>query len=176
MKLFVENKRWKDVPFYLQAGKRLERKMTRIAVVFKKVPHTLFSKNWEGSVPSPNVLIFDIQPQQGISILFQAKVPVAKMCLASLRMELDYRETFGANMDEDYSTLILDCMLGDQTLYWRKDGVKASWTLLNPVLQKWDAEKREEQDSLLESYSAGGWGPTAGQQFIEQDGRAWIIT
>jgi glucose-6-phosphate 1-dehydrogenase len=175
MKLFVDNARWKDVPFYLQAGKRLKKKLTRIAVIFKKVPRTMFATHWKGTTPSPNVLIFDLQPQQGTSLLFQAKVPGSKMCLAPLTMDLDYRETFGAKMDEDYSTLILDCMLGDQTLYWRKDGVEASWKLLNPVLQQWETGNQVENDNLLERYAAGGWGPEAGTRFIEQDGRQWII-
>lgn len=174
MKLLVDNPRWKDVPFYLQAGKRLEKKLTRIAVVFKKVPHSMFAGNWQSTAPSSNVLIFELQPQQETSLLFQAKVPGAKMCLAPLKMALDYRETFGAKMDEDYSTLILDCMLGDQTLYWRKDGVEASWQLLSPVLKQWETGSRQDNDSLLQKYSAGGWGPEAADRFIEYDGRSWI--
>ncbi len=176
MKLLVDNWRWKDVPFYLQAGKRLEKKMTRIAVVFKKVPHSMFTENRQGPEPSHNVLIFEIQPRPGSSLLLQAKTPGAKMCLAPLKMELDYREAFGAKMDEDYSTLILDCMLGDQTLYWRRDGVETSWRLLTPVLKKWEAEDWEEKDGMLEKYVAGSWGPAAGSRFIEQDGRHWILT
>lgn len=176
MKLLVDNWRWKDVPFYLQAGKRLEKKLTRIAVIFKKVPHGIFGENRQGSAPSPNVLVFEIQPRQGTSLLFQAKVPGSKVCLAPLRMELDYRAAFGARMDEDYSTLILDCMLGDQTLYWRRDGVETSWKLLTPVLKKWEAESQEGKDRKLAKYAAGSWGPAAGNRFIEQDGRAWIVT
>lgn len=175
MKLFVDNWRWKDVPFYLQAGKRLGEKLTRIAVIFKKVPHSMFTGRLQELDPSPNILVFEIQPRQGISLHFQAKVPGAKMCLAPLRMELDYRNVFGTKMDEDYSTLILDCMLGDQTLYWRKDGVETSWKLLNPVLEKWQAECRQEKQDALERYSAGGWGPAAGNRLIEQDGRAWLV-
>ncbi len=176
MKLFVDNWRWKDVPFYLQAGKRLEQKLTRIAVVFKKVPHSMFTGNLKDLDPSPNVLVFEIQPRQGTSLLFQAKVPGAKMCLAPLKMELDYRDVFGTKMDGDYANLILDCMRGDQTLYWRKDGVETSWKLLTPVLKKWQAECRQANDSTLQRYGAGGWGPAAGKQLIEQDGRAWIVS
>ena len=175
MKLFVDNWRWKDVPFYLQAGKRLKQKLTRIVVIFKKVPHSMFTRNLNDLNPSPNVLVFEIQPRQGISLLFQAKVPGAKMCLAPLSMELDYRDIFGTKMDGDYATLILDCMLGDQTLYWRKDGVEISWKLLSPVLEKWQAECRQAKDNTLESYAAGGWGPEAGNRLIEQDGRAWLV-
>ncbi|MDF1593867.1 MAG: glucose-6-phosphate dehydrogenase [Desulfobacterales bacterium] len=177
MKLLVDNWRWKDVPFYFHAGKRLTKKLTRIAVVFKKVPHGMSGGSQSGQpVPSPNALVFDIQPQQGVSLLFQAKVPGAKMCLAPLRMELDYRETFGAKMDEDYSTLILDCILGKQTLYWRKDGVETSWRLLTPVLQKWEEASQAEKDRILKGYAAGTWGPSAANRFIEQDGRAWLVS
>lgn len=176
MKLFVDNWRWKDVPFYLQAGKRLEQKLTRIAVIFKKVPHSMFTGNLKDLDPDPNVLVFEIQPRQGTSLVFQAKVPGAKMCLAPLKMEMDYRDVFGTKMDGDYANLILDCMLGDQTLYWRKDGVETSWKLLNPVLKKWQAECRQAQDRALERYAAGGWGPAAGNRLIEQDGRAWIVS
>ncbi|MBU1800606.1 MAG: glucose-6-phosphate dehydrogenase, partial [Bacteroidetes bacterium] len=156
-------------------GKRLQKKLTRIAVVFKKVPHSMFSHNWQGPAPSPNSLIFDLQPQQGTSLFFQAKVPGSKMCLAPLKMELDYRQTFGAKMDEDYSTLILDCMLGDQTLYWRKDCVETSWKLLSPVLRQWESGSQKDNERQLERYRAGGWGPEAGTRFIEEDGRKWII-
>lgn len=98
------------------------------------------------------------------------------MCLAPLKMELDYRDVFGTKMDGDYANLILDCMLGDQTLYWRKDGVETSWKLLDPVLKKWQAECRQAQDSALDRYAAGGWGPAAGNKLIELDGRAWIVS
>ena len=174
MKLLVDNSRWKNVPFYLQAGKRLEKKLTRITVVFKEVPHSMFSKKQTGLIPAPNMLIFDLQPQQRISLLIQAKVPGSKMCLAPLTMDLDYRETFGKKMDEDYSTLILDCMLGDQTLYWRKDGVETSWKLLSPVLEKWEAEKLEDKERMLEIHTSGGWGTKAGEALIKQDGRIWV--
>ena len=175
MKLLVDNSRWKNVPFYLQAGKRLEKKLTRIAVVFKEVPHIMFNKKQTGLIPAPNMLIFDLQPHQGISLLFQAKVPGSKMCLAPLAMDLDYRETFGRKMDEDYSTLILDCMLGDQTLYWRKDGVETSWKLVSPVLEKWEKEKLEDKERMLEMYTAGEWGPKAGRALMKQDDRTWMV-
>lgn len=179
MKLLVDNWRWEGVPFYLRAGKRLEKKQTRIAVVFKKVPPGMFSrtKTPDGRnriTPAANMLIFEIQPQQGISLLFQAKVPGAKLCLTSLNMLFDYREIFGPRLDEDYSTLILDCMLGDQTLYWRKDGVETSWKLLTPVLKEWEACGQAEKTGRLARYPAGSWGPAEGSRLIEQDGRQWL--
>ncbi len=175
MKLQVDNGRWQGVPFYIQAGKRLEKKLTRITVTFNKVPHCMFNTKRSGFNPAPNRLIFDIQPQQAISLLFQAKVPGSKMCLSSLAMELDYRETFGKKMDEDYSTLILDCMRGDQTLFWRKDSVETSWKLLTPVLEQWENCAKKKRKDRLHGYEAGGWGPEAGQKIIEKDGRTWFI-
>ncbi len=175
MKLQVDNVRWQNVPFYLQAGKRLAKKLTRITVIFKKVPYCMFNTGRSVLSPAPNMLIFEIQPQQEISLHLQAKVPGAKMCLTSLAMELDYRKTFGSKMDEDYSTLILDCMLGDQTLFWRKDAVETSWALLSPVLDHWDTISQQQKNNMLHSYPAGGWGPEAGHRFIEKDGRVWII-
>lgn len=135
----------------------------------------MFSIKQTGLIPAPNVLIFDLQPQQGISLLIQAKAPGSKVCLAPLTMDLDYRETFGRKMDEDYSTLILDCMLGDQTLYWRKDGVETSWKLVSPVLEKWETGKLEDKERMLETYAAGEWGPKAGRALMKQDGRVWIV-
>lgn len=177
MKLMVDNWRWHGVPFYLRAGKRLPKKLTQIAVVFKKAPHGMFSHNQGGvAEPSPNVLIFDIQPRQGLSLSFQAKVPGAKMCLAPVKMEFNYRDVYGPEMDEDYSTLILDCIRGDQTLYWRKDGVQASWKLLTPVLQNYEGtiNGRSETQDRLETYPADSWGPAAGARLLAKDGRQWL--
>ncbi len=177
MKLLIDNWRWHGVPFYLRAGKRLAKKRTQIAVVFKKTPHGMFSNNKsEAAQPSPNVLIFDIQPRQGISLSFQAKVPGVKMCLAPVQMDFNYRDVYGSEMDEDYSTLILDCIRGDQTLYWRKDGVQASWKLLTPVLQNSECTVNggSKTQVELETYPAGSWGPIAGDRLLEKDGRQWL--
>lgn len=93
---------------------------------------------------------------------------MADFCLMSEKSNASYRGL-------DYSTLILDCMLGDQTLYWRRDGVETSWKLLTPVLKKWEAESQEEKERMLERYAGGSWGPAAGNRFIEKDGRHWIV-
>ncbi len=177
MKMFVDNWRWKGVPFYLRAGKRLEKKLTQIAVVFKKAPHCMFSQANAAAAPAPNVLVFDIQPKQGLSLSCQAKVPGSKMCLAPMQMDFNYRDMYGREMDEDYSTLILDCIRGDQTLFWRKDGVEASWRLLTPILRDFEtcaATGRNGEPELPEIYPAGGWGPTAGDRLLEKDDRSWI--
>jgi len=174
MKLLIDNWRWHGVPFYLRAGKRLERKQTRIAVIFKKTPHCMFSKMNADLAPAANVLVFDIQPRQGLSLSFQAKVPGVKMCLTPMHMDFNYRDKYGHEMDEDYSTLILDCIRGDQTLYWRKDGVEASWQLLTPVLQRSACTDGGGMKEMLKAYPAGSWGPADGDQLLEKDGRQWL--
>lgn len=177
LKMFVDNWRWKGVPFYLRAGKRLEKKLTRIAVVFKKAPHCMFSPQRAATEPAPNVLVFDIQPRQGLSLLCQAKVPGTKMCLTPVRMDFNYRDMYGNELDEDYSTLILDCIRGDQLLFWRKDGVEAFWRLLTPVLRTsgtCSLDGASGPQDMLAIYPAGSWGPTAGDRLLEQDGRHWL--
>ena len=178
MKLSIDNWRWHGVPFYLRAGKRLERKLTRIAVVFKKAAYGLFAGNKSvESAPAPNVLVFDIQPRQGLSLAVQAKVPGVRMCLAPVRMDFNYRDVYGSEMDEDYSTLILDCIRGDQSLYWRRDGVQASWRLLTPALRDsgtCSLGGASGPMDMLEIYPAGSWGPTAGERVLEKDGRQWL--
>ena len=177
MKLAVDNWRWHGVPFYLRAGKRLERKQTRIAVVFKRAAYGMFAKMNADLGPAANVLVFDIQPRQGLSLSFQAKVPGVKMCLAPVQMDFNYRDLYGRELDEDYSTLILDCMRGDQTLYWRKDGVEASWSLLTPVLQRPACALGDSGiGESLQTYAAGSWGPQAGDQLLAAGGRRWLAS
>jgi glucose-6-phosphate 1-dehydrogenase len=171
-KLFVDNKRWKGVPFYLRAGKRLAAKATKITVLFKNRPDCLFCKL--GIEHQPNSLTFSIQPEQGVALKFMAKVPGAKLCLSPLDMDFNYRDLFGADSGGDYETIILDCMLGDQTLFWRKDGIEEAWRLLTPVLEKWDVCPVSEKNSMLHFYKAGTWGPEEADAFIKRDKREWI--
>ncbi len=175
LKMFVENKRWQGVPFYIRAGKRLKRKASHIAVVFKKIPTCMFCKEHQGNTMSPNILIFGIQPEQGVNLTFQAKIPGSKMCLAPLEMKFNYNDLFGGRTSDDYETLILDCMRGDRILFWTKEGVELSWQLLQPVLQKWEACGMGEKQSLIKMYQAGAWGPKEADMLIEKDGRKWII-
>ncbi|MHC4707139.1 MAG: glucose-6-phosphate dehydrogenase [Planctomycetota bacterium] len=153
-KLFVDNWRWKGVPFYLRTGKRLARKDTEIAVTFKKIPHSMFVTAGLADVPS-NVLILQIQPQEGISLSFQAKQPGSKICMSTLNMNFHYADVFGVRMPEAYQRLLLDCMVGDQTLFNRYDGVETAWKLLTPVLEAW-------QESFPQA-----------DQLIKTDGRKW---
>jgi glucose-6-phosphate 1-dehydrogenase len=174
VKLFADNWRWEGVPFYIRGGKRLARNTAQITVLFKKTPHNLFDNN-TGSTLEPNKLIFGIQPEQGVSLTFQAKVPGSKLCLSPLEMTFNYHDVFGGELTDDYETLLLDCMLGDQTLFWRKDAVEESWRLLTPVLQRWDSCDFGEKNTMMQAYESGSWGPQAAEDFMAKDGRKWII-
>jgi len=166
-KLFVDNWRWQDVPFYLRTGKRLSAKNTEIAITFKKVPHSMFKSAGLTDLP-PNTLVMQIQPQEGISLSFQAKRPGSKVCMGTLRMKFSYAEVFGGKPPEAYERLLLDCMSGDQTLFTRQDEVEVSWRLLAPVLQAW-----ENQSLNLYEYQAGSESFTQADMLIESDGRKW---
>lgn len=166
-KIFIDNWRWKDVPFYLRTGKRLAAKYTEIAITFKKVPHSLFASFGLDDMPA-NVLVFQIQPREGIILNFQAKRPGAKTCISTLSMNFKYSELFGTEMPEAYQRLLLDCMLGDQTLYTRQDTIETSWKILTPVLQAW-----ENNDSSPIQYPAGSESFPIADNLIESDGRKW---
>jgi len=164
-KLFVDNWRWKDVPFYLRTGKRLAAKNTEIAVTFRQVPHLMFASMGLDQVPA-NTLVLHIQPKEGISLSFQAKRPGSKMCMGTLNMSFSYEAVFGVEMPEAYQRLLLDCMLGDQMLFMRFDSVEATWRLLDPVLNAWDRLP-------LYRYPAGSHSFPACDQLMELDGRTW---
>jgi glucose-6-phosphate 1-dehydrogenase len=174
-KLFIDNLRWKDVPFYLRTGKSLAAKDTEIAITFKKVPHSMFDSAGLGDMP-PNILIFQIQPEEGISLSFQAKRPGSKLCMSTLNMNFNYRSVFltdsprgeATGMPEAYQRLLLDCMAGDQTLFTRQDDVEVSWRLLMPVLESWQTD-----GSAPHQYPAGAESFPAADKLIASDGRKW---
>jgi glucose-6-phosphate 1-dehydrogenase len=166
-KVFVDNWRWKGVPFYLRTGKRLACKDTEIAITFKQVPHSMFVSAGLAEMPA-NVLVLQIQPEEGISLSFQAKRPGSKVCMSTLRMDFSYREVFGTEAPEAYQRLLLDCMVGDQTLFIRQDDVEVSWGLLTPVLEAW-----ENADSAPYHYPAGSETFAEADAIIEADGRNW---
>jgi glucose-6-phosphate 1-dehydrogenase len=166
-RLFVDNWRWKDVPFYLRTGKRLAQKDTEIVVTFKQVPHSLFGSVGLDDMP-PNILVFRIQPEEGISLRFQAKRPGSKMCMGTLDMSFSYQGVFGVQMPESYERLLLDCMLGDQTLFTRFDGVETSWQLLTPVLRAW-----ENDGAGPTHYPAGAESFAQADALPASDGRRW---
>ena len=166
-RLFIDNWRWRGVPFYLRAGKRLATKDTEIAITFEKVPHSMFISAGLSDLP-PNVLVFQIQPEEGISLSFQAKRPGSKVCIGTLRMQFNYAEVFGGSPPEAYQRLLLDCMLGDQTLFTRQDEVEVCWRLLEPILQAW-----ESGQGVPSEYPAGCESFKQADQLIESDGRKW---
>jgi glucose-6-phosphate 1-dehydrogenase len=169
MKLFIDNWRWAGVPFYLRAGKALPKRVTEIAIHFKKVPHTIFPHSAEKLESEPNVLSIRIQPDEGIAIKFFSKVPGPTMDVVPVPMEFRYGTSFGAEPPEAYERLILDCMLGDGTLFTRGDEVEASWTWIDIIEQAWARAPAPD----FPNYAAGTWGPEAADRLLAADGRAW---
>ncbi len=167
MKIFVDNWRWADVPFYIRAGKRLPKRVTDISIHFRPAPYPLWRK-----VPSvrmqPNVLAFRIQPDEGISLKFDSKVPGPSVKTAPVTMEFRYATSFGAEPPEAYERLLLETMLGDSTLFARRDEVETAWAWLDPLLDNWGADPRPP-----DFYPAGTWGPESADALIEKDGRKW---
>jgi glucose-6-phosphate 1-dehydrogenase len=169
VKLFVDNWRWQDVPFYLRTGKRLKTKISEVAIQFKPVPHQSFPKaaslDWQ-----PNSLIIHIQPQEEISLRFQAKQPGSSLNLTPVNMNFSYQEAFKSKSPEAYETLLTDVMCGDATLFMRADQVEASWSVLMPVLNVWE----NSTPRAFPNYASGTWGPKNADVLIEKDGRKWI--
>ena len=166
-KLFIDNWRWKDVPFYLRTGKRLSQKDTEIAITFKKIAHSMFLSAGLDDMPS-NVFVLQIQPEEGISLSFQAKRPGSKICIGTLNMNFNYQDVFGVHIPQAYQRLLLDCMVGDQTLFMRYDSVEAAWRLLTPVLEAW-----QNDDCSPYEYTAGSDSFPQADSLIEADGRKW---
>ena len=169
LKLFVDNWRWQDVPFYLRTGKRLAAKTSVVSIQFKPVPHQSFPssaiQDWR-----PNMLVLSIQPNEGIELLFQAKRPGLEVCLSPVRMRFTYKEAFQVVPPEAYETLLLDLMLGDATLFMRADQIEAAWTAIMPILNGWQSVAPMD----FPNYQSGTWGPEAGEALIAQDGRRWL--
>lgn len=169
VKLFINNWRWKGVPFYIRSGKRMPIKESRIAITFKQVPHSMFKSLTDNNLP-PNILFLNIQPNEGISFRIQAKMPGPEFCIGSLDLDFYYKELFGENKEEPYEKLILDCINGDQTLFWRYDGVEQAWKLFTPVLDIWE---KTPDVCPLTFYKAGTKGPREADLLLEQDGYSW---
>jgi glucose-6-phosphate 1-dehydrogenase len=166
LKLYLDNWRWAGVPFYLRSGKRLQKHITEIAIQFKDVPHRLFRE--ADSPLEPNVLVIRIQPNEGITLRFGAKLPGQAMRVRWVNMDFRYGSSFGVKPPEAYERLLLDCMLGDSTLYARRDMVERGWEIVAPILEAW---KKPATD--FPNYEAGSWGPRAAFELIERDGRQW---
>ena len=172
LKLFIDTWRWAGVPFYLRSGKRLPKRVTEIAIVFKEAPHLLFGKRTE--TIRPNVLSIRIQPDEGIALNFGSKLPGPAMEVAPVSMEFRYGSSFGVEPPEAYERLLLDCLLGDSTLFTRADEVEASWSWVSRIHQRW-AEQTAAGDQSLPGYAAGSWGPQESDRMLATDGRAWRL-
>lgn len=168
LKIFVDNWRWADVPFYIRSGKRLAKKVTEISIQFRRVPHLLFGDNMTDTI-EPNLLSLQIQPDEGISLKFSAKYPGTVMQIRPVKMQFQYGESFGAEPPSAYETLLLDCMLGDNALFTRSDSVELAWEFVDPILARWKEDGRKG----LAFYEAGSWGPADADALIERDARRW---
>ena len=168
LKFYIDNWRWAGVPFYLRHGKALARRSTEIAISFKQAPQGLFS-DLTGSPPSPNVLVLRIQPDEGIELKFAAKVPGAVIQLRDVEMDFLYGSSFAVASPDAYETLLLDCMLGDSSLFTRSDEVEAGWKLFTEILEGW----KQSPPTSFPNYPAGSWGPAEAEQLIERDGFRW---
>lgn len=168
LKLMIDNWRWKGVPFYLRTGKRLPKKVSEIAIQFREVPLLIFQS--VANQTNANVLSMRIQPNEGISLRFEAKMPGADLRTRTVEMDFSYGSSFGLATAEAYSRLLLDAMSGDQTLFTRADEVEEAWRVVTPALSVWDAPS---DPSAVPTYEAGTWEPTEAEFLLNRDGRRW---
>jgi glucose-6-phosphate 1-dehydrogenase len=172
VRLFVDNWRWNGVPFYLRSGKRLKRRVSEIEVQFRTAPHLMFGHETD---LRPNALIMRVQPNEGVSLNFEVKVPGAAVALTSnieispVDMNFDYAEAFGEVTAPAYETLLLDVMIGEATLFTRSDEVEAAWRVIDPLIQYWE----QHAPKRMPTYAAGSWGPREADELIETDKVEW---
>jgi glucose-6-phosphate 1-dehydrogenase len=172
IKLGIDNWRWAGVPFYIRAGKRMNKRATEISIQFKQPPSMIFNRGALGNCGEiqPNVITMRIQPDEGISLRFGAKVPTTQnMSVCPVTMDFDYASAFGKSSANGYERLLLDAMLGDQTLFAHRDGVETTWALYTPILEAW-ADKKPQ---TFPNYAAGSWGPECSDELLKRDGHTW---
>jgi glucose-6-phosphate 1-dehydrogenase len=170
IKLNVDNWRWQGVPFYLRSGKALARKTSEIIIEFERPPHLMFHLP-EGSDFSPNILSMCIQPDEGIHLRFEAKLPDSSQEMRSVDMDFHYGSSFSGSLPEAYERLLLEALDGDASLFTRSDGIEASWNMVDPIIQGWEAQN----DPPLHIYPVGSWGPEDADQMLARDGRRWRL-
>lgn len=168
LKLEIDNWRWKGVPFYLRTGKRMPKKVTEISIHFREVPLLIFQSAAQQT--SPNVLTMRIQPNEGISLKFEAKTPGPDNRTRTVNMDFSYGSSFGMATADAYHRLLLDCMLGDQTLFTRADEVEAAWNIVMPLINAWESPS---DPSKMPQYEAGTWQPTEAEMMLNRDQRRW---
>lgn len=167
IKLDINTRRWAGVPFYVRTGKRLGRRVTEIAVVFKRAPEHLFSRG-QTSELGQNALVIRVQPDEGVTLRFGSKVPGAGTNVRDVTMDFGYGHAFTEASPEAYERLILDVLLGDPPLFPRHEEVELSWRILDPVEKYWAS-----LDEPLEQYDSGSWGPASADALLARDGRVW---
>ena len=174
VRLMIDNWRWQGVPFYLRSGKRLPKRVSEIAVAFKKPPYLMFGHK-TGAEIEPSTLIMRVQPNEGISLRFEVKVPGAaraltpKIEVAPVEMDFTYAEAFGETAAPAYETLLLDVMIGNATLFARSDEVEAAWKVVDPLLDYWQKNPPAE----MPTYAAGSWGPKEAAELLDEEGFRW---
>jgi glucose-6-phosphate 1-dehydrogenase len=168
IKFFIDNWRWEGVPFYLRSGKRMAKRVSEVAIQFKRPPLLLFKSHAVDAV-NPNVLVMRIQPDEGVSLTFEVKPPGPDMLISPLSLDFNYEEAFGSSPPEAYEALLEDCIEGDSTLFTRHDWVEAAWCLVDPIIQVWKLSRPKN----FSNYEAGSWGPKEAEEFMARDGRRW---
>ena len=175
MQVNIDTWRWAGVPFYLRSGKRMARKVTEIVVYFKPTPHGLFNdpvfrrSGVNGNGIPPNQIVINVQPDEGIRLRFEGKVPGSGMNIKSVVMDFDYVKQFNAQPPEAYATLLLDAIKGDQTLYKHRDEIDEAWRIVEPVVNFWTENPQDD----LPNYASGTWGPSASDVMMAREGRHW---
>jgi glucose-6-phosphate 1-dehydrogenase len=174
VRFYIDNWRWQGVPFYLRSGKRMAKRHSEIAVQFHSPPHLMFGGEQHGDL-APNTLVMRVQPNEGVSLNFEVKVPGAAVAMtqhvevAPVDMEFSYAEAFGETAAPAYETLLLDVMIGEMTLFTRSDEVEAAWKLIDPLIKHWE----EHPPKRMPEYPAGSWGPREADELIEECGAEW---
>ena len=170
IKLYVDNWRWQEVPFYLRTGKLLPARISEVSIHFRPVPHQTFPISALQD-SRPNRLLIAIQPEEGILLRFEVKHPGQYLALAPVMMQFFYREAFQVRSPEAYETLLLDIIRGDSTLFMRADQTEAAWEVITPILDMWQSVRPSD----FPNYQAGSWGPEGADILIAQDGRSWTM-
>jgi glucose-6-phosphate 1-dehydrogenase len=167
-KLFVDNWRWADTPIYVRTGKRLARRDTTIAIQFKRAPHPPFEDSATREL-QPNLLLVHVQPDEGVSLAIGAKVPGQGMGIRTVQMDFMYGGAFRMELPDAYERLILDAMLGDQTLFTRSDEVEEQWSIVDAIVAAWARDR-----PAFPNYASGTWGPVGSDELMQRDGREWL--
>jgi glucose-6-phosphate 1-dehydrogenase len=170
LKLNVDNWRWQGVPFYLRSGKALTQKTSEINIVFQRPPHLMFN-DFNTAEFEPNVLSLVIQPDEGIHLRFEAKLPDTSQGMRSVDMDFHYRDSFNISLPDSYERLLMDALAGDASLFTRSDEIEACWRLIDPVIAGW---KQGQHDRVI-TYPNGTWGPAEADALLARDGRKWRL-